>query len=43
MIASPMLPVSPCSACKSQKIGLVRKKNKPQSMLSIKPPMPCSF
>ena len=37
MIDRPMLPINPCNQCSTEKIGLVRKKNQPQSIESIKP------
>ena len=36
MIARPMLPISLCISCSTRKIGLVRKKNQPQSIASTK-------
>ena len=43
MIARPMLPISLCISCSTRKIGLVRKKNQPQSMASTKRSMCLSF
>ena len=36
MMARPMLPMSLCISCSTRKIGLVRKKNQPQSIESTK-------
>ena len=43
MIATPMLPISLCISCSTMKIGLVRKKNQPQSMASTKRSIAFSF
>ncbi len=37
MMARPMLPIMWLSQCSTVKIGLVRKKNQPQSIESMKP------